>query len=833
MTAKVDQMLHVPVEKESLIAMKKSKVTRNLMAAVSIVALTTVMYGCVHDGDSDDTLATDMTDMPDPTPTDNAMAALESTGSAAQTANTALSAANGALATATDVVTAAAQAFGDATGDAVATAKATYDAAVADLMMKKGAQAAAVMALGEAIAAYEMARSVLSILDPTNATLAPAATAIAALKTAQADMTAVAAADAALAVAANTADPVTTKAAYDAAYAAHSTAMSMQATQQGALDAATNALDAARTALEGASGAGIAPAVDAYNAAVVTLAAAEAAYDTAVTDTKAKLDALDMALDAWAKADPDAVGLKDATAMIAQLKADQDEAAKRAAAELKKVQDQLAEAKEALQKVLNEIEEEEQKLAAERMKMQNAGYTAALNAASLSGAAVTSDVMANRRLLAIAIDQAAPNQTSNLKIERRGGPLTLTTMGWTQGEAPSIGSGWNGKTLKQDRSDKDGKAIATITADAIAYVYSDIDQAEETDTKITTFAAEADLQAHVPSASGTANADSGKFRLNSSSTTGTNWWMDDQVDGVEVLPTELNVTKVLPDRFSAVVAGIPGIINCPTVGGCTARKTGDGSYVIVGPTDGADATPMMFTPTAGSEATVVVYTDDPAYLSFGVWITTPDDGNTTGYSFGSFANSVDNAGTVYSLVDAVTGEANYKGPAVGIYAERQHGGQEARSGMFTAEAKLNANFLSSGSGALVSGSVSKFMSGGESLGDWTVNLRGGAIVDPNDATAATTNLPTGTVAGGAPTGITASGTGNLNLDGGITTGSFDGLTVTGVWQGQFGGDPTRPGVGTSANDAPNNIVGTFDASTHGTSPAGAIQVSGAFGTEKQ
>ena len=107
------------------------------------------------------------------------------------------------------------------------------------------------------------------------------------------------------------------------------------------------------------------------------------------------------------------------------------------------------------------------------------------------------------------------------------------------------------------------------------------------------------------------------------------------------------------------------------------------------------------------------------------------------------------------------------------------------------------------------------------------------MVDPDNATATITTLPAATVAGGVGTGIAASGTGFLNLDGGITTGSFDGLTVTGVWQGQFGGDPTRPGVGTSANDAPNNIVGTFDASTHGTSPAGAIQVSGAFGTEKQ
>ena len=33
--------------------MKKTKLTRSLLAACSIVALTAVMYGCVHDGGSD------------------------------------------------------------------------------------------------------------------------------------------------------------------------------------------------------------------------------------------------------------------------------------------------------------------------------------------------------------------------------------------------------------------------------------------------------------------------------------------------------------------------------------------------------------------------------------------------------------------------------------------------------------------------------------------------------------------------------------------------------------------------------------------------------------
>ena len=43
--------------------MKKTKLTRSLMAACSIVALTAVMYGCVHNGGDDSVPADDMTDM--------------------------------------------------------------------------------------------------------------------------------------------------------------------------------------------------------------------------------------------------------------------------------------------------------------------------------------------------------------------------------------------------------------------------------------------------------------------------------------------------------------------------------------------------------------------------------------------------------------------------------------------------------------------------------------------------------------------------------------------------------------------------------------------------
>ena len=82
-------MLHVPVEKESLGAMKKMKLTRSLLAACSIVALSAVMYGCVHDG-GDDT-ATDETDVmepmePEPTPAETAQADAMQAATDAQTA---------------------------------------------------------------------------------------------------------------------------------------------------------------------------------------------------------------------------------------------------------------------------------------------------------------------------------------------------------------------------------------------------------------------------------------------------------------------------------------------------------------------------------------------------------------------------------------------------------------------------------------------------------------------------------------------------------------------------------------------------------------------------
>ena len=71
--------------------MKKTKLTRSLLAACSIVALTAVMYGCVHNGGSDsEPMVEPMPEpMPEPEPTDleNAQAAAAAAAAAAKTAS--------------------------------------------------------------------------------------------------------------------------------------------------------------------------------------------------------------------------------------------------------------------------------------------------------------------------------------------------------------------------------------------------------------------------------------------------------------------------------------------------------------------------------------------------------------------------------------------------------------------------------------------------------------------------------------------------------------------------------------------------------------------------
>ena len=153
--------------------MKKTKLTRSLLAACSIVALSAVMYGCVHNG-GDDAPATDMSGTPDPVPEpmepagptdlEDTQAEADAAATAAMTASTnaATSASSAAAATMT---LATLQTGADSNSDAMGGREAAYAAhtaageAAAEAAKAATASAAAAAAAtgSEAEAALRMA----------------------------------------------------------------------------------------------------------------------------------------------------------------------------------------------------------------------------------------------------------------------------------------------------------------------------------------------------------------------------------------------------------------------------------------------------------------------------------------------------------------------------------------------------------------------------------------------------------------------------------------------------------------------------------------------------
>ena len=122
--------------------MKKSKVTRSLLAAVSVVALSAVMYGCVHSGDSDPvTDDTDMTTEPmeptEPTDLEDAQAAAKEAADAAETASD--DAATAASDAADATMNLATMQTGAMAGSQAAMAQEQADAAMAAYMTAKAA----------------------------------------------------------------------------------------------------------------------------------------------------------------------------------------------------------------------------------------------------------------------------------------------------------------------------------------------------------------------------------------------------------------------------------------------------------------------------------------------------------------------------------------------------------------------------------------------------------------------------------------------------------------------------------------------------------------------
>ncbi len=217
-----------------------------------------------------------------------------------------------------------------------------------------------------------------------------------------------------------------------------------------------------------------------------------------------------------------------------------------------------------------------------------------------------------------------------------------------------------------------------------------------------------------------------------------------------------------PDGTNDVSANIPGTFDgasgnyqCESTSPCTIRHTGAG-YILGGGT-------WKF---RTSDSRTVQVTD-VNFMHFGWWRRKTTDGFAYRvFSASTMANNATvAAGTGFA---ALTGTANYSGPAIGQYAIYQPLSDESNHGEFKATARFTANFDTD----MLSGTVSGF----DVNSGWSLTLK-------------ETGMAGGTVTAGA------------------VSWTFDGNTVDGgAWDGVFHSE-TSPYAG----QIPEGLTGEFDA----------------------
>ena len=155
--------------------MKKTKLTRSLLAAVSIVALSAVMYGCVHDGGSDpEPVVEPMPDPepePDPGPTDLEQTQMDAAAAATAAGEAATAAAADAKAAADATATIATLQTGEMAKMHAMGASDAADAAMAAYMAAKAASADAAAATTGPDAEAAWARAVSAQGDAEDAAM--------------------------------------------------------------------------------------------------------------------------------------------------------------------------------------------------------------------------------------------------------------------------------------------------------------------------------------------------------------------------------------------------------------------------------------------------------------------------------------------------------------------------------------------------------------------------------------------------------------------------------------------------------------------------------------
>ena len=302
-------------------------------------------------------------------------------------------------------------------------------------------------------------------------------------------------------------------------------------------------------------------------------------------------------------------------------------------------------------------------------------------------------------------------------------------------------------------------------------------------------------------------------------------WANMEFDDGSLVPAQsqdLNVNAT--ETFTGSYFGAPGQFQCIAAANTScAIARGDDGIIRVNDTNAApdivaSTGRWSFTPDPGAMITV----PDQDWMAYGAWLTTPDDTAGT-HRIGVFFNGMDPWTPAENALAAdnaagLRGSATYSGGATGIYVDG------ADSGLFTARAMLTATFDKDSTGTnvdaddyMISGRIDNFRgTDGVFLGDDTQ-------ASPNDPSAGENDW---VVELGAFDFQTTT-TGTIPATG--TTGSADGVSWTGSWNGQFFGP---------SGGAPSGVAGRFWAETADadsvsqTDALPATSVVGAFGAEK-
>ena len=258
--------------------------------------------------------------------------------------------------------------------------------------------------------------------------------------------------------------------------------------------------------------------------------------------------------------------------------------------------------------------------------------------------------------------------------------------------------------------------------------------------------------------------------------------------------------------------GVPGTYTCMT-GTVTTCIVTRGDMLTI------DEEAMLYFKPTDRTQEVVTGMQDKDYLYFGWWLKELSSGD---FMFETFAYGSEMFETD-KLADAhLKGRAKYEGSAAGKYVKRDLTADTAKAGIFTATAKLLADFDdptptdaaggdSHGNDRFgrIDGSIEDFMANGELLGNWKVTLKN--VVFETHAAEGPTDLTSDNRGADANWGYMDTFEGMTDLKIGAAS-SMD----AGRWEAMFYGNMRDDGE-------PGSVAGRFNAHTP------SVEIAGAFG----